>query len=233
MNSQPLDASMAQESDLIDLVDEVTHAQMFVPVGMTASGVACYFSILKLIAENSGKCWFWTLTFKEKLPNHYASNMHRLLLNDIKNEIQAGRWPSSFGGVKVVEDHPGGHGIHFHWVIKPRIPIRDLLRIAKRWGFGRINVHSRPCSPKVASYLATYLGKGDSLPGLRKWGCIGDFIGSKTHDIEFGSKSVRAFRIAFRKLRQAGATRNQAFVGAKVAQRYFDHHGVFPETLNF
>jgi len=155
------------------------------------------------------------------------------LLNDIKNEVQAGRWPSTFGGVKVVEDHPGGHGIHFHWVIKPRIPIRDLLRIAKRWGFGRINVHNRPCTPKVASYLATYLGKGDSLPGLRKWGCIGDFVGSKTRDIEFGSKSVRAFRIAFRKLRQAGATRNQAFVGAKVAQRYFDHNGIFPETLNF
>lgn len=196
----------------------------FLPTGANASTVACWWSLKNLIEQNPGKCWFWTLTFKEVVPDNYASNMHRMLMLEIAHAQERGEWPKDFGGVKVVEIHPGGHGLHFHWVVKPRIPIRVLLRLSKKCGFGRIGVHSKPATPHLAKYLLKYLIKGDKIHSLRKWGCIGDYKGVRANDVAFESNSIAVFRMAYREAIASGKPKSAAWREAKFRQREFDHN---------
>lgn len=145
-------------------------------------------------------------------------------MRKIAEQQRAGVWPEDFGGVKVVEVHPGGHGVHFHWVVKPRIPIKVLLSIGRECGFGRISVHEKPATEKLAKYLVKYLCKGEKLSGLKRWSCIGDFKGVKAADVEFLSDSVQVFRDAYREAIKAGKPRGAAWRHAKAEQRKFDHN---------
>lgn len=75
-----------------------SEAPTYIPEFATRSALACWWSILRLIRQNPGNVFLWTLTFKEVWPDNYCSNMHRNLLTAIKDEIKAGRWPESWGG---------------------------------------------------------------------------------------------------------------------------------------
>jgi len=202
----------------------------FVPVFKTRSSIACWWSIKNLIDLHPGNCWLWTLTFAEVLSYNYAGNCHRLLTTAIKNERRiAGNWPETWGAVKVAERHPGGHGLHFHWVAYPRLPIHKLLELAHSCGFGAINVHPEPCTPRVATYLAKYLIKGSPLTSVKQWGCLGDFEGVRVRDVEMSSGSIDAFRQAYREAIAAGKPRGVAFNYAKLRQREYDHDFEIPE----
>jgi len=195
----------------------------FFPVNLNASGIACWWSIRNLITTNPGRCHFWTLTFKDAVSDAQASNMHRELMRDINHAVRSFEWPAGWGGVKVAEAHPGGHGIHFHWVINGVIPIRTLNRIAAKWGFGRIQVDKQPATPALANYLAKYLTKkSDKLHGIRKWGCIGNYSGVRARDIEFDSPSINVFRGALREAVSAGKPKGAAFLYAMKKQQEFD-----------
>lgn len=139
----------------------------------------------------------------------------------MKSKQVVGR--SHGGGVKVVEEHPGGHGLHFHWAIKGRIPIHRLLSLGRKCGFGRINVHPDPCTEKVASYLAKYLTKNEKIHGLKVWSCLGSYSGVRCQDLEFLSPSKLVFREAYREAIAAGKGRGPAFNHAKKVQMHYIH----------
>lgn len=196
----------------------------YMPEFATRSAFACWWSIKKLVEQHPGDCYLWTLTFKDVYPDHYCANMHRNLTREIEHAVRAGRWPSDWGGVKVVEEHPGGHGLHFHWVIRGRIPIRILLAMAHRCGFGRIHVHPDPCTVKVAAYLAKYLTKNDKVYGLKMWGCLGTYKGVRCKDLENLTPSKLVFREALREGVAAGKGRSAAFLHAKKVQQEYIHN---------
>jgi len=189
------------------------------PRGLNKSGMAFWFSLNHLIANY--ECYLWTLTFPDVIPDFAAGERHRVLLYKLSHDARAGRSPA-LCGVRVVEAHPGGHGLHYHWVLAGRYPVRRLLARGRESGFGRISVDSRPCTPLVAPYLCKYLLKGDRLHGVRMWANIGAWQGVGTRDIEVDSGSIRVFRDNFRHARFMGKSRSVAFNYAKVKQREYD-----------
>lgn len=192
----------------------------FPPIGANKATVACWWSILHLILDHS-PCHLWTLTTSTTLPHSYYGNMHSLLMKHIGHAVENGSLPH-FGGVRVVEDHPGGHGLHYHWVIRGRVSVNVIRRLATKAGFGRIHVDPDPCTPWVAPYLAKYLTKQSRIAGIRSWSCIGDYDGIKTRDIEVQSRSIHVYRLAYRDALALGMSKGVAFAMAKKAQRAFD-----------
>jgi len=193
---------------------------MFPPLGLTKSGVACWWSLKNLI--DSGPCYLWTFTTADTHPDYVYGFMHRELLKYLNNDTMAGRFPV-INGVRVIEEHPGGHGLHFHWVVRGKLPVHRVRYRAERAGFGRINVDPEPCTPLVAPYLCKYLLKNSKLHGVRMWANIGAWEGVKTRDIEVDSNSSRVFRDNFRHARAMGKTRGAAFNFAKVEQFAYDN----------
>jgi len=194
----------------------------FVPIFATRAQAACFLSIVKLIREHPGDAWLWTLTFAEVMPTHYAANMHRNLIKEIAYAQKDGAWPKWWGGVKVAELHPGGHGVHFHWVLAKRVPIDKLLELGHKCGFGIINVHPEPCTEKVATYLAKYLTKGHAIPGMKQWGGIGNFEHCKVADCEMTSNSIDTFKKHMQEALAMGKPNGIAFAYAKKKQREFN-----------
>jgi len=206
----------------------------FPPNGLNRSGVACWWSILNLIqsAEQEGvPCFMWTLTFAKTYPDSWCGNMHARLVRALGDDGKAGKLGKhGFGGVRVTEVHPGGHGIHFHWIIKGRIPLGTVRRRAREAGFGHVfiardkNNRFRRVDAGAAGYVCKYLTKGDKLAGVRSWACIGVYDGTKTKDIEFDSASNRVFRDAYRAAKLVGSPAALCFQAGRLAQRTYDHH---------
>jgi len=196
----------------------------FVPIFATRSQVACWMSALKLIREHSGDAWLWTFTFAEVLPNHYASNIHRRFTQRIADAQREGRWPNGWGALKVVEVHPGGHGLHFHWLSYPRLDVNNVRPIARDAGFGRIHVHPDTATERAATYLAKYLTKGNGVTGCKVWACLGTFEGVRVQDVEIQSHSVDVFRAAYREAIASGKSKAVAYNYARLQQREYDHN---------
>lgn len=199
------------------------------PIGLSASAAACYMSILYLI-QNHSPCYLWTLTTAESLPDSYYGNMHSVVMRNMGTAARNGLIPANWGGVRVVEVHPGGHGLHYHWVMRGRMDISVVRGITTRAGFGRINIAQNPnktvrvVDEGAAAYLVKYLmKKGDKPMGARRWACIGTYEGVKTRDVIFDSPSIAFFRAAYRSSLAMGYPRGKALSLAKVAQRKFDH----------
>jgi len=199
-------------------------------MGMTASAAACYMSLFYLIVNHS-PCYLWTLTTAKGYPDSYYGNMHAKVMKEMGHAAEKGLIPKDWGGVRVVEVHPGGHGLHYHWVMRGRMDINVVREITTRCGFGRINIAQnengtiRVVDEGAAAYLVKYLlKKGDKPVGARKWACIGTYEGVKTKDIVFDSPSIAVFRTAYREALASGMPRGQALTFAKVRQRYYDHN---------
>lgn len=129
---------------------------------------ACRFSIQHLVRDSWA--YLWTLTTPDEIDLKELSKRWRKL-------IYNGFTPC----VRVFEPHTGGHGYHVHFVTAERIDVTVLRTKAENAGFGRIHVKRIP--GVHASYIAKYLSKGRSAPGVRMWACVG-FEGSKARDIE-------------------------------------------------
>jgi len=203
----------------------------YLPRGLTKSGIACYMSIIRLIQESESRgipCYMWTLTFAKTYPDSWCGNMHSRLTKYMSHSVQSGEIPE-FAGVRVVEEHPGGHGLHYHWVLRGKVSLAIVRRNAKRAGFGHVFIarderrRFRKCDAGAAGYLAKYLTKNEKLHGVRAWACIGSYDGSKTKDIEDESQSAKVFRDAYREAISAGSPKHLAFNIAKVRQRQFEH----------
>lgn len=194
----------------------------FVPRMVSRSQIACWMSLMRLIEQNPGNAWLWTFTFADVIPFHWAGNIHRNFTLAIAHAQKGNTWPKHWGAVKVAEEHESGHGVHFHWLAYPRLNIRYVMAIAQSVGFGRINVHPAPATPKAATYLAKYLTKGAGMPGMKSWSCLGEFVGTRVQDVHIDSPSINAYRTAYHEAIAAGKPKGAAFVHAKDVQRKFD-----------
>lgn len=73
---------------------------------------------------------------------------------------------------RVLEEHPGGHGWHIHFMTVDRYDVRKLRPLAEAAGFGRINVVVIPTAK--AQYVIKYLVKAlRKSTGRRLWACVG------------------------------------------------------------
>jgi len=136
------------------------------------------------------KPYFWTFTFRDVMPDDwYPQHWHRFIVH--LNNLHGGH----IMGVRVVELHEE-HGLHYHAILNMRISIHLVNRIARKYGIGRVGVEE--CNFGAAEYLVPYLNPRDGAKitkGMRQWGTIGGFKGTKTCDIEIDSPFHRNMRL--------------------------------------
>jgi len=177
---------------------------------MTKSKAAFLLSCEKLF-DTYGQCYFWTFTFKECMPDWWYPRHWDIFIKTLTNLY--GGW---IQGVRVIEVHPGGHGLHYHCIIATRVSVHLVRRVGRRVGIG--HVHVQKCDRKTAHYLAKYLDKGEKIhKRMKKWACMGGFCGVKWKDIEIESTYQRNMlqifkgkRVTFR-LASAVAARTKVF----------------------
>jgi hypothetical protein len=159
---------------------------------MTKSKAAFLLSVRTLFNQvlpngksRARRVYFWTFTFREVVSDEIAFKSW----NHLRTLMQR-KWSDQMGvpGVRVVEVHPGGHGLHFHLLIARRVDVNEVRRLAIRAGFGRI--HVRKAKQGDAEYMAKYLAKGDDglKRGTRRWGNFGTFKGTRVKDIVIESE---------------------------------------------
>ncbi len=143
----------------------------------------------KLFKQDDGKrarrVYMWTFTFAKVISDDIAAKCWNHLNRDLTRRYKAtGGCP----GIKVVEVHPGGHGLHFHALIARRLDVSEVRRLAIRAGFGRI--HVQKCKQSAAAYCAKYLTKRDDglKRGARRWGMVAGFKGTRVRDIQVESE---------------------------------------------
>lgn len=133
---------------------------------------------------------------------------------------EARRW----GGVRVSEPHPKGHGWHIHFVTATWLSVHDVRRVAKECGFGRVNV-AKPCkggAKALGAYLAKYLGKSLEAgkgSGARMWSVFGygrDRC-SRLKDITVDFSTSVVWKASYQAARDTGADHWTASCQAEVA----------------
>jgi len=161
----------------------------------TKSTAAFHLNCRNLVSEDGG--YFWTFTFREVV----KSDDGAMYAWDLFRQAWLKWFEQCFWGVRVVEVHPGGHGLHFHVIISRRVSVDITRRIASRYGFGRI--HVLRCNQGAVAYLAKYLTKEDALPrGVRRWACFGERTERvRVSDVEVESDFHRNLRSIQRALK--------------------------------
>jgi len=188
-----------------------------VPV-LPRSALACWWSLSHLI-RTASPCYLWTFTTAEVVPDNFFGNMHRRLTCKIKDmanrktkSSDGGTIPKNWGGVRVFELHPGGHGIHAHWVVRGYMPWELMQRAAIQAGLGRIvHVDPDPVSPRAAYYLAKYLTKQTKLSGVRQWANIGTWEGIGKRDVTIESPRIEKIKALTALYRSQGKHRFTAY----------------------
>jgi len=136
-----------------------------------------------------GPVYFWTLTtpdpvFDPREISRRWNNFLTLMRREYKDRGRA-------RGLRVYERHPGGHGIHIHFVLSKYVPVQRVREIARATGFGRIHV----CKwdeerGAVADYLKKYLFKDRDTDwcGVRVYSTFGlQGVATRQADIEITS----------------------------------------------
>jgi len=124
--------------------------------------------------QRIGRLYFWTFTFAEA--QHDCDAVYAAW-NRFRNSAAQSRFLREFRGLRVFELHPGGHGIHIHFITPNFLNIRHVRRLAEKAGFGRIHVIPWEGTPEgIAGYVGKYMAKGkhcDELAGRRVYGTFG------------------------------------------------------------
>jgi len=125
-----------------------------------------------------GSLFFWTLTFREVMTDTRIGSAYRYFQDDIINLFYG-----NIAGVRVFEVHPGGHGLHVHFVVNRFIPKRLVDALSRKHGLGWTFV--RPAKAEVVPYLSKYLRKtGPKLsPGVRRWAAFGTAHRYRVRDV--------------------------------------------------
>jgi len=124
---------------------------------------------LSTLGENQRYVYMWTFTLRGVVAVRLASKMWNLLFTKVLR-------PIGFFGVRVYELHPGGHGLHVHFVTPTRFPVQ-VVRAAMKAGlvgrfWGRVHVRRRRSS--AAHYVTKYVSKAarcGAFKGVRIWAC--------------------------------------------------------------
>jgi hypothetical protein len=88
------------------------------------------------------------------------------------------------------------HGCHFHVITNRRFPIRKILNLAKRYGFGRIDVRPVTETDHAVRYLCKYLSKSrvPCLKRARLWSAFGEIERTRVKDVLVDTPKVRLLR---------------------------------------
>jgi len=100
-----------------------------------------------------------------------------------------------FRGVRVLELHEE-HGCHFHVITNRRFPIRKILSMCERYGFGRIDARRVTGAAEAISYVCKYLSKRRErcLKGARLWSAFGKIERTRVRDVLVDTPKVRLLR---------------------------------------
>ena len=134
------------------------------------------FTVRKMLRQNR-KLYFWTFTLREVHSLTEAMRMWNQFLTLLKRKVQ-------FRGVRVLELHEE-HGCHFHVITNVRFPIREILSLGERYGFGRTNVKRVTDAAQAVSYLCKYLSKPRvrCLKRARLWSAFGKIERTRVRDV--------------------------------------------------
>lgn len=155
---------------------------------MTKTQAAFCLSV-KHLFETYGIVYFWTFTFVDVHADWCYPTAWRALVTALGN-----RSGGLLGGLRVLEVHPGGHGLHYHALLNLRLPVDDVRRIAAPCGFGILQV-KRASGPMAGFYLAKYLSKRSELyRGMHRWGRVGCFRHIPKSRVEVDSSFTRNMR---------------------------------------
>lgn len=168
--------------------------KLLYPVSKTH--MAFLFAVDEMYEKWPNSIYMWTFTFVKYEPDWRAM----MRWDELKKHL----FGSYFGdphkvefplvqGLRVVEVHPGSnfhglsHGLHFHCLLNRRVSAHIVRRIARKYGFGRIQ--AKRVSQEEANYLAKYLTKGqpELTKGARRWGTINWPEACKVRDIKIES----------------------------------------------
>lgn len=123
--------------------------------------------------------YMWTFTFADNVPGNDPREA-------MKRWAPMARWLERHGYrcVRALQRGKKFGRYHIHAVTDQWWPIRVLLPVAARYGFGSLDVEEVP--RKRLSYVARYVGKESKrwrIPkGVRLWSCVG-FRGVRVNDI--------------------------------------------------
>ena len=145
------------------------------------------FTVRKMLRQNR-KLYFWTFTLREVHSLTEAMQLWNQLLTLLKRNLQ-------FRGVRVLELHEE-HGCHFHVVTNRRFPIRKILALGERYGFGRTDVRQITDAAKAIGYLCKYLSKPRvrCLKRARLWSAFGKIERTRVKDVLLDTQKVRLLR---------------------------------------
>lgn len=136
-----------------------------------------------------GPTYFWTLTTVDEVTDpKEISRRWNSFLTVLRREYKG---TDKIRGLRLYEMHPGGHGIHVHFVINRFIHVNVVRRIAQATGWGRI--HAVSWDEKrgdIATYLKKYLFKSRDVDwcGTRVYSTFGlKGIATRQSDIEITS----------------------------------------------
>jgi hypothetical protein len=141
---------------------------------MKKTVAACQMNIENLW-QPGFRVYMWTFTFNVVHSDWDAMRLWSKFLSHVRLIIGA-----EWSGVRVVEVHPGGHGLHFHMLVNRRLSIWLMRKAGICNGFGRMDVRvADQNKQKVAQYMSKYLSKGrdkvltKSGRSARMWACLG------------------------------------------------------------
>jgi hypothetical protein len=134
------------------------------------------------------KLYFWTFTFREVHSLKKAMGRWNQFLTLLKRKL-------GFRGVRVLELHEE-HGCHFHVITNHRFPIRKILVLSERYGFGRLDVRRVTDAAPAVSYLCKYLSKTRvrCLKRARLWSAFGKIERTRVRDVLVDTQKVRLLR---------------------------------------
>lgn len=196
------------------------------PRNLNASGLACFWSIQHLI-ETWRHVYLWTFTLPTLKPDYYISACRRRFFITLNDSVRNGTIPK-YGGVRVVEVHPGGHGLHDHMPLSFNRRLhgnhcsleRRIREAAHDAGYGVIHRHPKPATPYAAIYLAQYLNEegGTLHKHAKRWANFGAYRGCKVKDIIYESESIDILRRGYEDARKSGLAPWPAIQAARRVQ---------------
>ncbi len=151
------------------------------------SRAAFEFTVRKMVRKNP-KLYLWTFTLREVHSLRTAMQLWNQFVTLLKRNL-------GFRGVRVLELHEE-HGCHFHVITNGRFPIRKILSMCERYGFGRIDVRPVTDAALAINYLCKYLSKRRErcLKGARLWSAFGKIERTRVRDVLVDTPKVRLLR---------------------------------------
>jgi len=156
---------------------------------MYSKSQAAFILSAKKMFEVYPRVYFWTFTFRKTMADWYYPQCW----NAFSVKLQT-FFAFDLYGVRVLEVHPGGHGLHYHALFNKRIAVQIVRRFGASVGIG--NIHVRRAERDDAYYLAKYLTKKDEIySGMRRWASVGGFKSVKKSQIIVDSAFSRNMKL--------------------------------------